>query len=397
MARPPRPIGSTSDVWVATRENDSGTVYVAMCKVRDPDGRTRTVTRSGDTARMAKRRLQEHLQQRVAGQHGALSPATRLEAVVELWRAQLAREVRDLEMSPTTLGTYDSAMNTHILPALGQLTLMEITVVRLDLFLGQLADAGVEPTSVRGVRTALSGALSFAVRRGAIPTNPMRDTQPIRVRRKGARALAVGEEQQLLARVDAHPKAVRYDFPDLLRLMLATGCRIGEAMALTWENVDLGGADRPASLLVNGTIIREPGVGLVRKGTKSAAGEREMELPDWARDMLTRRFLVRFGVSDALDGMYGPVFPHRSGGWRDPARVLHDWAKVRVDVGFDDLNLHRLRKTMATRLDDAGVPARVVSDRMGHSRVSMTQDNYLERGGEAGRRLAAEALQHRGG
>ncbi|MGW5700466.1 tyrosine-type recombinase/integrase [Amycolatopsis japonica] len=40
---------------------------------------------------------------------------------------------------------------------------------------------------------------------------------------------------------------------------------------------------------------------------------------------------------------------------------------------------HTFRKTTATALDDAGVPTRLIADQFGHSRVSMTQDNYLER------------------
>jgi integrase len=68
-----------------------------------------------------------------------------------------------------------------------------------------------------------------------------------------------------LAHLDGDSVAARKDLPDLCRWMLSTGIRIGEALAVSWEEVDLDG----------GTVvppIRLKGVGLVRKGTKSSAG-----------------------------------------------------------------------------------------------------------------------------
>jgi len=68
--------------------------------------------------------------------------------------------------------------------------------------------------------------------------------------------------------LDADPYAVRKDLPDLTRFLLGTGVRIGEAMGVTWNDVDL------ATQLVHirRTVIRVKGVGLVPKVTQSRAG-----------------------------------------------------------------------------------------------------------------------------
>ena len=73
------------------------------------------------------------------------------------------------------------------------------------------------------------------------------------------------------------------------------------------------------------------------------------------------------------------MFPESLGGWRDPSNVRRVWRQVRDELAMDGLVTHTLRKTVASFLDDAQVSTRKISDQLGHSRVSMTQDRYLGR------------------
>ncbi len=92
--------------------------------------------------------------------------------------------------------------------------------------------------------------------------------------------------------------------------MLATGVRIGEALAAIWSEVDLDAA----TVEITSTVIRVTGEGLLRKTTKSSAGQRVLGLPPWAVAMLRRRFMV--GVQ-----LGRPVFPDTAGGFRDPSNT----------------------------------------------------------------------------
>lgn len=67
------------------------------------------------------------------------------------------------------------------------------------------------------------------------------------------------------------------------------------------------------------------------------------------------------------------------------------WRRVRDDAGIEGLVSHTLRKTVASFLDDAAVPTRKISDQLGHSKVSMTQDHYLGR--KLTDRQTADALE----
>lgn len=133
-----------------------------------------------------------------------------------------------------------------------------------------------------------------------------------------------------------------------------------------------GPAARGARLDIDHTIVRLTGVGLVRKSTKTAAGERTLLLPAATLAMLRRR------LADA-DDPAGPVFPDSAGGWRDPSNTRRMFRQVRAGEAFGWVTTHVFRKTAATILDEAGLSARVIADQLGHSRPSLTQDVYMAR------------------
>ena len=110
---------------------------------------------------------------------------------------------------------------------------------------------------------------------------------------------------------------------------------------------------------------------MIRKGTKSNAGERTLRLPAFAVAMLRRRKLA--------SGGQGPVFPDSAGGWRDPSNTSRDLRNARGSEEFAWVTSHVFRKTAVTEMDRAGLSARQIADRLGHAKVSMTQDRYLGR------------------
>jgi integrase len=73
------------------------------------------------------------------------------------------------------------------------------------------------------------------------------------------------------------------------------------------------------------------------------------------------------------------IFPSTAGTWRDPNNFGKQWRTVREDLGAPEITRHIFRKTVATLIDDAGLSARVGADQLGHTKVSMTQDNYMAR------------------
>jgi len=382
MPRPPLPIGTYGNI--AVQPVTGG--FRASTRFRDHDGVTRKVERFGTTEASAKNRLREDLRDR--GQQGArdgLNGDSRFRAAADEWVSAVEHLAAQGLRSPNTVQLYRLNLNVHVLPALGELRLREITVPRLDRVI-QTVQLHKGSATAKIARTVISGVLGLAVRHGAIPSNPVRDIGRIASSpRRPPRALTTAERIEWISRLRADEDAVRKDLPDLCEWMLGTGVRIGEALAVSWDEVDL----TAGRVEIEHTIIRITGVGLIRKGTKSTAGERTLPLPGFALAMLRRRKLA--------SGGRGPVFPDSGGGWRDPSNTSRDLRNARGSGDFAWVTSHVFRKTTATELDRAGLSARQIADQLGHSKVSMTQDRYLGR--RAVGKEAAEALDraHRAG
>lgn len=373
MGRPTLPLGAHGSITVTEMGPRR---FRARARVRDLDGRTRPVERWGASRAAAKRALQLAIVERVTPTGGGVTRESRVSDVAAAWLAELDRAVTAGDRSPNTARLYRGALHLHVLPVLGGLQLLEVSVPRCDACLSGIESAN----TARTARAALSGVLGYAVRAGALPANPVREASrrgvaPVRE----PRAMTAEERADWLDALVADPAASRHDLPDLTRFMLATGVRLAEALAVTLDDIDL----RAGTVVVDWQITRVKGQGLVRRRRKGERGEQRsavLGLPSWAVVMLRRRRLARG---------WGPLFPDSLGGWRDPSNTSRQIREARRRIsarraaaggpGFDWLTSHVWRKTVATVLDDAGVPTRVISDQLNHAQVSMTQNRYLGR------------------
>jgi integrase len=238
-----------------------------------------------------------------------------------------------------------------------------VTTPVLDRFIAKIKK-DVGPPTARTCRSIVSGVMGLAVRYGALSANPVREVERVEgLPRKEPRALTEDERAAWVVRLAGDEDAVRKDLPDLTAFMLATGARLGQTLAVVWSEVDL----ERETVEITSTVIRVRGVGLVRKQTKSRAGQRVLPLPSWAAAMLRRRFTENPRLDE-------PVFPDARGGFRDRNNVQRDLREARGTKDLAWVTSHSFRKTTATILDEAGLSPRIVADQLGHARPSMTQD-----------------------
>lgn len=377
MPREPLPIGTHGKI---TCYQQGAKKWRAFAKFRDFDGVTRRVSQRGPTAAKAERNLKKALAERINEHGSSVKTETKFRDIAELWIEGIREAVENGERSPTTPDQYRSSLDRHVLPGLGEVRLREITVPVVDRFLGAVrTNKGL--ATAKTSRSVISGVLGLAVRHGALSRNPVRETRRLEGgRKKPPRALTLEERTAWLAQLEDDEKAVRWDLPDLSRFMLATGVRIGEALAVAWGDVDL----EHGVVRVDYNVVRVKGQGLMRKSTKTEAGERTLTLPSWCVDMLRKRFAD-------VSSSEGPVFPDTLGALRDPSNTRRVLRETRGSEGFAWVTSHVFRKTAATILDEAGLSARVIADQLGHARPSMTQDVYLGRRSVNG--AAADALE----
>lgn len=371
MPRPPLPVGTSGEVRVDTVRGR----FRARCLVRDYDGVVREVERIASSQARARARLGEAIRDRHRMDADAeITSETKLSDVVRIWLVDLRAEVRAGEKSPGTGELYETTAR-RITEGLGELRVREVTVGRVDRFLAVTATHH-GPVSAKRAKTVLTGVLGLAARHDAIRTNPVRDTARIKHgEKKTAVALGIDQVYDLRIKLAADQKARDWDLLDFVDMMLATGKRIGENSAITWEAVDLDAG----TVEIRGTVIRVKGEGLrIKWRPKSKAGYRKLRLPSWAVEMLRRREV------EAVPNEWGVVFTSPTGLLRDPSNTQADLRDVFGRLGYPWVTSHVFRKTAATLLDEAGVTARKIADQLGQSQVSVTQDFYL------GRKIASE-------
>jgi integrase len=150
-----------------------------------------------------------------------------------------------------------------------------------------------------------------------------------------------------------------------------TGTRIGEALAVRWE--DLDSSEQPPTLTISGTIVYVKGKGFYRQPwTKSDAGYRTIVLPKFVVAILEwRRAQAKPNDLDA-------VFVSRNGTWLSPHNVRRQWRAAREDTGLDWVTPHTFRKTVAT-LIDREADTKTAAAQLGHKNEEITTTYYIQK------------------
>lgn len=332
-----------------------------------PDGRRRVRSVYGATRREAQDRLRELLAARPQAKGAAEHSPVGL-----LLDRYLEHEVRR-RCRASTVAAVESAVRTWIRPHLGTRVLGRLTARDLESWLANLRAAGASPRTQLAAYQALSGACRWAVKRGELGVSPLAGVARPRVPRPQRRTWTREEARRVLA------AAAGDRLEALLSLLLSTGLRIGEALALRWADVDLqAGRLRVvrAETEVSGRLVEgEP---------KTAAGRRSVALSASTvaalRAHRARQALEEAELSDdalATARAEGRVFRSERGGpLRSRNLRTRWWAPLLERAGVPALSFHELRHTSATLLLEAGIHPRVVQERLGHSSVAVTLDLY---------------------
>lgn len=350
--RPATPLGAHGAVRFY--EVDGG--VQARTLLRLYNGKTVQVQGQGSSRAAAVRAMELNCQQRLAGgEDTELSTTSPLGRLVDQWHAQHDVSLRSKEI-------YRKCIDGHIKPHLGDVRLNELTTRRLQGFLDTLT-----PGTAQTARAVLSSALGLAVRWDVMPHNPMRETRPPRKQRAPVNALTDEQMDVYRANVAAWIESARKGYSrgdgllELIDLLRGSGLRIGEALALRWEDVDL--ENRTVS--VSGTVDNKGGR---QDFPKTDAGRRVIHVSDCAVGALQRQY-----SKDYRQQFPNIVFPSARGGFRTVVNVERQLREGRGDL---QIVPHDFRKTVATRIEQKfGTLA--ASRHLGHASTAVTEQSYL--------------------
>jgi integrase len=279
----------------------------------------------------------------------------------------------DRARKPSTLRDYQSIVKAHLLPALGDIAIEDLTPQRLERWQAQLGlDRPLSNRTKVKIITTLMGVMKRAARVHRLPANPALGLE--KPRHQGQRGLEVFSPTEVLAL--AHAAA---DEQDAAMFVVAafTGLRMGELLALRWRDVDFAGQFLRVSGSYAGGLVTTPKSGKVRSVPLA---------PEPAQALARRGQRASFVGDDDL------VFPNAVGDHLDGSALRRRYKLALQRAGLRDLRFHDLRHTFGTRaISKASILQ--VKEWMGHADVQTTMQylHYAPRPQDAA--LLAEAFR----
>ena len=290
-----------------------------------------------------------------------------VEDFVNEWHTAIAPSLR-----ATTAANYRTYLDSYVIPYIGDTRLSDLTPVRLNLLYARLIESGrrkvpggLSAKTVQNVHRMLHRALRDAVKWDYLPRNVAEDAEPPRVSRPRP---DVWTPEQLRA----FTHHVRDDrFYALWLLVVTTGFRRGELAGLRRGDIDLDHAR------VSPTVTRVVVDGHARDSeTKTRSGERSLALDPVTRDAL-RDYLTFWEEERRALGQTSPLlFVWPNGQPLHPDTITALFHKHCEAAGLPRIRLHDVRHSYATAALKAGVPAKIVSERLGHATAAFTLQVY---------------------
>lgn len=266
-----------------------------------------------------------------------------------------------------TLRRYGSLVRVHLIPGLGSHRLDKLSRVHVDdLLAAKLSD--LHPRTVHHLRAVLRTALNRALKDGLVVRNAAALTDPVEVPDQPRRFLTTAEALALLGAAQAERLEALYV------LALNIGLRIGEALALRWQDVDLD-AGR-LSVVYNLQRVRGK---LVLVEPKTEKSRRTVSLPPAVLQALLDhaarqrkeklRHLPLWQDSEL-------IFTSQIGSPLDPSDVSRDFREFLARKGLPRVRFHDMRHASGSIMLKNGVPMVTVSGILGHSNIATTVDIY---------------------
>lgn len=278
-------------------------------------------------------------------------------------------------LSLKTLQGYKSIIDRHINPALGAIPLNKLTPEDIQRYYttkvkhGRIDGKGaLSSTSVSHHHTLLHRALQSAVRAHLIPYNPADVEDKPRPQHTEMRTMTK-EEVNIFLRA-----ARTTEYYPLFLTAVMTGARRGELLALCWGDINLVESE----MLIDRAVIQLNDRSLHYKTTKTGKGRMVALTPENGlvlrshkekREAFCKKMKFPFD-DDSL------VFCHPDGSPYLPDTITQAWSRLVKKSGLKHIKLHGARHTHATLLLDQNVHPLVVSQRLGHAKISTTLDLY---------------------
>lgn len=336
-----------------------GVVWDVQMTGKDPQGLTVRVTKRGfESKKLAQDWRDEQKRRARKGELGRTAPL-RVPDICQLYIESRVKIVR------STSDSYRSSLKRQIRPRLN-IRADQLTQTRMQAWIDETQDlfeardmtgSGAVKTGVNLVRASMRWAASPEVR--LIPYNPLDRKELEDPTKAGVRRAFTKKQLRLLFAESRRLSGI------LWRLIFETGARKGEILGLDWEDLNL----HRRRVSIGKIATPESSYKKVASRTK---GKKVREVP-LSRALVALLVAYRDELGESATG---PIFVNQRGTRAAGRTVDIWWAKDLAAAGMEGRHIHELRHTWATMAIRKGVDIKLVSEVLGHSKISTTLDIY---------------------
>ena len=259
-------------------------------------------------------------------------------------------EAHEAEVGYYTMNGYIAPIK-NLKEEFGNKLIKEITSMDVQRFINEFGKKGYAKHTIALRKIVASLIFDYAILKELIKVTPVTVVKLPKNAVANKRKLPPDEE------IEKVKQSVDATFGLFAYLILYTGCRRGEALALTYEDIDFN----KNTISINKVVVFENGKAVIHHRAKSKSGIRTIPLLTPLKNVLDQN---KTGYIFCINGHL-------------PAESQYNilWNKYREETGVT-LSAHPLRHAFATICFDAGIAPKDASKILGHSKIELTLDVY---------------------
>lgn len=356
---------------ISQRKDGKWTARVTMGY--NAQGKRKVKAIYGKTEREVKTKLKEFQKELIRHEYEEVQKTT-----VESYMTRWLEDIKRTELKPSSYDRLEATCKYQIFPFIGYIQIHSLSPSDIQELVNTLTNKGYAYSTIKKAYNAIDSCLTLAYERGEIKKNPaVRISLPKQIKKELSDIVFYNAEEIELIKKHALFKykngEYKYSNGWYIILLLYTGMRVGELLALKWENINFNAG----TLRVSGNLkqVRNRDKNsknvykLIEQSPKTKSGNRLIPLADNAVAAL--KYLWEHRHSEVY------VATTKNGKFISPRNLDRAFRKITETAGIKPAGVHSLRHTFASMLFKRGVDPKTVSEILGHSDVSITYNIYI--------------------
>lgn len=286
-------------------------------------------------------------------------------------------------LKPTSYTRKEVTLSRQVYPFIGDIPISQLTHNDIQNMINELNNRGLSYSTIKKAYEAVSGcikqyriknSLAFNPCEGvSLPTNKQKETSNIKF---------FDDRQMKQIKDEALRKFTNgtsvYRLGDAIVLLMYSGMRIGELLALTWDDIDF--TNKTISISKNAVIVKDQTGDVIhynlktQNSTKTSSGHRIIPMTQNAYDSLKNIY--------EINGDKQYVISSKNGKQLSPRNINRMFHSILTQTGIaksqnELCGVHSLRHTFASMLFRNGCDVKIVSEILGHSDTKITENIYI--------------------